>query len=149
MDLEKNKYDNVRVGINGGLDTVQAAVLLEKLDIFDNELFLREKAANYYKEFISNKHIFQYIPDSCNQLMLYFLFMIIKSLEIKFFLSSEKNIPIIVSLTSLNNQTVFKNLYKIPKQNISESISDRIFAIPFHPYIKRRSRRNSQHINRA
>ena len=135
----KNKYDNVRVGINGRLDTVQAAVLLEKLNIFDNELTLREKAANYYKEFISNKYIFQYIPNGYKSANAIFS-VLAKSLKHRDKILSkfkEKNIPVMVYYPiSLNNQTVFKNLYKIPKQNISESIADRIFAIPFHPYIK-------------
>ena len=38
-----DKYENVRVGINGRLDTIQAAILLEKLSIFDEELKLRNK----------------------------------------------------------------------------------------------------------
>jgi len=42
------KYDNVRVGLNSRLDTIQAAILLEKLAIFDEELELRERAAERY-----------------------------------------------------------------------------------------------------
>lgn len=44
-----DKYDNVRVGINGRLDTIQAAVLLEKLTIFDDELAARERVASRYR----------------------------------------------------------------------------------------------------
>jgi len=36
-----SKYDNVRIGINGRLDTLQAAILLEKLTIIDKEIELR------------------------------------------------------------------------------------------------------------
>jgi dTDP-4-amino-4,6-dideoxygalactose transaminase len=43
-----DKYDNVRVGLNGRLDTIQAAVLLEKLDIFDEELAARQEVADRY-----------------------------------------------------------------------------------------------------
>ena len=38
-----DKYENVRLGLNGRLDTFQAAILLEKLSIFDDELELRNK----------------------------------------------------------------------------------------------------------
>ena len=34
----KDKYDNIRIGINGRLDTFQAAILLEKLNIFPEEV---------------------------------------------------------------------------------------------------------------
>ena len=44
----KDKYDNVRVGLNSRLDTIQAVVLLNKLKIFDNELSLRNKVADFY-----------------------------------------------------------------------------------------------------
>jgi dTDP-4-amino-4,6-dideoxygalactose transaminase len=46
----EDKYDNVRVGINGRLDTVQAAVLLQKLEIFADELTARERVAARYSD---------------------------------------------------------------------------------------------------
>ena len=45
-----DKYDNRRIGINGRLDTMQAAVLLAKLDIFDDELARRQQVAAWYGE---------------------------------------------------------------------------------------------------
>lgn len=44
----RDKYDNVRVGLNGRLDTIQAAVLLEKLSIFAEELDARQRIAQRY-----------------------------------------------------------------------------------------------------
>ena len=43
-----DKYDNVRIGINGRLDTIQAAILLEKLAVFDDELVRRQEVADRY-----------------------------------------------------------------------------------------------------
>ena len=43
-----DKYDNVRVGMNGRLDTIQAAILIEKLKIFPEELIARQKVADTY-----------------------------------------------------------------------------------------------------
>jgi dTDP-4-amino-4,6-dideoxygalactose transaminase len=48
------KYDNVRIGINSRLDTIQAAILIEKLKIFPNELDSRAKVANLYSELLSD-----------------------------------------------------------------------------------------------
>lgn len=45
-----DKYDNIRLGINGRLDTIQAAVLLAKLDIFTDELTARRRVAAWYAE---------------------------------------------------------------------------------------------------
>ena len=46
----KDKYDNVRVGMNGRLDTLQAAILLEKLKIFPDELIARQQLADGYSQ---------------------------------------------------------------------------------------------------
>jgi dTDP-4-amino-4,6-dideoxygalactose transaminase len=45
-----DKYDNVRIGMNGRLDTIQAAILLEKLKVFPTELISRQKVADFYNE---------------------------------------------------------------------------------------------------
>jgi dTDP-4-amino-4,6-dideoxygalactose transaminase len=45
-----DKYDNVRIGMNSRLDTIQAAILLEKLAIFADEIVLRNKVADRYAE---------------------------------------------------------------------------------------------------
>ena len=57
-----DKYENVRIGINGRLDTFQAAILLEKLSIFDEELKLRNKVADYYSNNISSNFKKPFIP---------------------------------------------------------------------------------------
>ena len=58
-----DKYENTRIGINGRLDTIQAAILLEKLSIFDTELKMRNKVARYYSERICSKFQKPYVPD--------------------------------------------------------------------------------------
>ena len=45
-----NKYDNIRLGLNGRLDTLQAAILLAKMEIFPSELEARQKVASWYAE---------------------------------------------------------------------------------------------------
>ena len=44
----RDKYDCVRIGLNGRLDTIQAAVLIEKLKIFPEEILARERIARRY-----------------------------------------------------------------------------------------------------
>ncbi len=43
-----DRYDNVRIGMNGRLDTIQAAVLIEKLKIFEDEIEARDQIARRY-----------------------------------------------------------------------------------------------------
>lgn len=47
------KYENVRVGVNSRLDTIQAAILLEKMKIFPEEIEMREKVAQRYNAALS------------------------------------------------------------------------------------------------
>jgi dTDP-4-amino-4,6-dideoxygalactose transaminase len=58
-----DKYDNVRIGMTGRLDTIQAAVLLEKLKIFRDEIAARNKAAERYNNALGNVAIVPRIPD--------------------------------------------------------------------------------------
>jgi len=50
--MGSNKYENARVGTNSRLDTIQAAILLEKLRLFDNEITSRDKIARRYTNFL-------------------------------------------------------------------------------------------------
>jgi dTDP-4-amino-4,6-dideoxygalactose transaminase len=49
-----DKYDNVRLGLTGRLDTVQAAILIEKLKIFEDEIAARNKVAERYAQGLGN-----------------------------------------------------------------------------------------------
>jgi dTDP-4-amino-4,6-dideoxygalactose transaminase len=51
----EDKYDNVRIGINGRLDTLQAAILLTKLDIFGDEIHARQRAAERYHGLLAGR----------------------------------------------------------------------------------------------
>jgi dTDP-4-amino-4,6-dideoxygalactose transaminase len=46
----RDKYDNIRIGINGRLDTIQAAILLEKLKIYPDEIERRQVVSDRYSE---------------------------------------------------------------------------------------------------
>ncbi len=45
-----DRYENVRIGVNSRLDTIQAAILLEKLKLFPEEIALRETIARRYSQ---------------------------------------------------------------------------------------------------
>ena len=60
----KDKYDNVRIGLNSRLDTIQAAVLLNKLEIFDNEIESRNNIANYYSEKLNDYVVVPFIEEN-------------------------------------------------------------------------------------
>jgi dTDP-4-amino-4,6-dideoxygalactose transaminase len=58
-----DRYDNVRIGITGRLDTLQAAILIEKLKIFEDEIAARNEAARRYNEALADIAIVPQLPD--------------------------------------------------------------------------------------
>ena len=50
----EDRYDNVRIGMNGRLDTIQAAVLIEKLKIFADEIDARDRVARRYNALLGD-----------------------------------------------------------------------------------------------
>lgn len=61
----EDKYENVRIGINGRLDTLQAAVLLPKLRAFDGEIARRNEVAARYSNHLSEHLTTPLIGDDC------------------------------------------------------------------------------------
>ncbi len=139
-----NKYDNVRVGINGRLDTMQAAVLLEKFEIFPEEIELRQKVTAVYKElFASGESVVStpFIPEG--YLSAWAQYSIEardeehrSALQAKL---KEAGIPTAIYYPKpLHLQDAFSSLnYKTGDFPVSEAISNQIFSIPMHPYLPR------------
>jgi len=64
--IHEAKYLNVRIGMNSRLDTIQAAVLIEKLAIFGDEIALRQEVAKRYNEKLAGKVIsVPHVKDGC------------------------------------------------------------------------------------
>ncbi len=138
-----DKYDNVRVGINGRLDTLQAAILLPKLEIFPQELEFRRSIAKKYQEALSADSTLK-LPKN---------FLDIKSAWAQFSILTpdgttrtriqeklkEKGIPTAVYYPKpLHLQTAFADLgYEKGDFPVSEDCASRIFSLPMHPYLSK------------
>lgn len=131
-----DKYNSEVIGINGRLDSMQAAVLLEKLTIFDDELEMRNEVSNYYRKFLNNA---QYIPKnyhSSHALLSITLGSNKKREELVHRLSSN-NIPSVVYYKyPIHLMKGFAYLgYKAGDLPISEQLSQTIVSLPMHPYL--------------
>tara|TARA_Y100000591_G_scaffold225296_1_gene196421 strand:- start:265 stop:1380 length:1116 start_codon:yes stop_codon:yes gene_type:complete len=134
-----DKYDNIRIGINGRIDTIQAAILLEKLSIFNDELILRNKIANYYSNNITSNFDKPFIPKGYLSSWAQYSLLASSESERNEIISilSNVNIPsMIYYKLPLHLQAVFKKLgYKNGDFPISEKTSRQILSIPMHPYL--------------
>ena len=136
-----DKYDNIRIGINGRLDTIQAAILLAKFDIFPDEIRLRQTVADRYAMHLSGRS-FPVTPNiPSGMISAWAQYSILTNDEKQCLLSQTKlkdeGIPTAIYYpTPLHLQTAFKPLgYRKGSFPESEDISRRIFSLPMHPYL--------------
>ena len=133
----KEKYDNIRIGINGRMDTIQAAILLEKLDIFENEIQERNRVASRYSALLGKEFKRQTIPP--NSTSVWAQFSLQHPLKHQIMASlSKNNIPTAVYYPKpLHCQTAFSYLGYAPDDfPVSLNLSETIFSLPMHPYLE-------------
>lgn len=135
-----NKYDNVRVGINGRLDTLQAAILLPKLEIFPDELEKRQIAARQYNDLLAHSDLILPKAFSGYQSAWAQYSVLAKNSSARDVFQTrlkEKGIPTAIYYpTPLHLQTAFAGFgYKAGDLPVSEYVASRIFSLPMHPYL--------------
>ncbi len=136
-----HKYDNVRIGINGRLDTLQAAILLAKFEIFAEEVLLRHKAAQRYSEGLrsSGRLSIPFIPDGRTSAWAQYSLLAQNERQRAQIQDRLKmaDIPTAVYYPRpLHLQSAFAELgYAAGDFPVSETSSQRIFSIPMHPYL--------------
>ena len=134
-----DKYDNVRIGMNSRLDTMQAAILLEKLAEFPSELEARNKLAADYNDAMrvkNNIKIFE-VPDGYTSSWAQYTLVSENRADLMATLK-EAGVPSVVYYeTCMHEQTAF-NMYGHKKSDypVAEKISDQVFSLPMHPYMQ-------------
>lgn len=131
-----DKYNNIRIGINGRLDSIQAAVLLAKLEIFDEETDLRQKVAGRYNELLKDYVKVPYVKD--HNLSVWAQYSLLHPERDNLIAKlKEQGIPTAIYYPKpLHLQDAFSYLeYKKGDFPVSEKIADEIFSIPMHPYL--------------
>ena len=137
-----HKYDNVRLGIAGRLDTVQAAVLHVKMDVFDDELAERQRVAETYGRAIVDVAldvIAPVIPRGFTSAWAQYTVVARDSAARTAFQSRLKDagVPTMIYYPKpLHVQGAFAGLgYRIGDFPVSEDSCDRVFSLPMHPYL--------------
>jgi dTDP-4-amino-4,6-dideoxygalactose transaminase len=133
------RYDNVRIGLNARMDSMQAAVLLAKLDIFENELVKRNEVAARYTAQLSKKLVTPFVPGGYYSCWAQYSVLAKDSQhrdELRAKLQ-EQGVPTAVYYPiPLHLQTGYSFLgYKAGDMPVCEGISERIFSLPMHPYL--------------
>jgi UDP-2-acetamido-2-deoxy-ribo-hexuluronate aminotransferase len=137
-----HKYDNVRVGINGRLDSLQAAILIAKFDIFPEEIELRQKVAAGYSRGLGeeSKVIPPQIPVGYKSSWAQYSVLARDESHRSQLQSRLKKAGIPTAIyypKPLHLQTAFSYLgYRQGDFPVSEDCASRIFSLPMHPYLR-------------
>lgn len=137
-----HKYENVRLGLTGRLDTVQAAVLLAKLKIFDDELAARQKVAAAYAREIAAAGLpltAPSIPEGFTSAWAQYSVVAETAADRERLLQklAAAGVPTAIYYPRpLHLQPAFAYLGHAEGDfPISESLCERIFSLPMHPYL--------------
>lgn len=135
-----NKYENVRIGLNSRLDTIQAAILLPKLEAFEKyELDDRNKWADKYTEKLNDIVKTPYVPEGYLSSWAQYTLLFENECErdsVKDRLK-ENGIPSMVYYQiPLHKQKVYEGYdFNIDDLRVSEKICTCVLSIPMHPYM--------------
>ncbi len=135
-----SKYDNIRIGVNSRLDTIQAAILKVKLKALQNyELENRQQIAMRYNDAFKNKLITPFVLDGGISVYAQYALLADSRSQRDYILKhlSNKNIPnMIYYPTPQHLLKVFEgNIYLEESFEASTNYCSRTFSLPFHPYL--------------
>lgn len=134
-----DKYDNVRIGMNSRLDTMQAAILQVKLRAFDHEVEQVNKAAQHYTKLLKDYVKTPVIPDGFGSSWAQYTIQLPtekKRNELQAALK-EAGIPSMVYYPKpMHDQTAFQHLMSYILPQTSVKLSQTVLSLPMHPYLE-------------
>ncbi|UYN97231.1 MAG: DegT/DnrJ/EryC1/StrS aminotransferase family protein [Enhydrobacter sp.] len=132
-----DKYDNVRIGMNSRLDTLQAAILMCKLDIFADEIEKRQMVAARYAEALGNRVITPTVPGDCISVWAQYTIRIVggRRDEVAAKLKA-RGIPTAIYYPKpLHRQSAYRQFPATTVLEVSDRLSTEVLSVPMHPYL--------------
>ena len=134
-----DKYDNVRLGLTGRLDTMQAAILIEKLKIFEDEIATRNKVAERYARGLGNVVTVPRLASGCTSVWAQYTIRLPKDCDRDGFAAALKaqGIPTAIYYSkSMHQQSAYRD-FPVADGGLraSESLSCDVISLPMHAYL--------------
>jgi dTDP-4-amino-4,6-dideoxygalactose transaminase len=138
----QDKYDNIRIGINSRLDTIQAAVLLEKLAEFPTELINRNKAAANYERELSTTYKTPKVQEGYLSSWAQYT-LVDENRDVVMAKYKALDIPTVVYYGKcMHQQMAFNYLgYREGDFLVAEKLAKQVFSLPMSPYLTRSDQR--------
>jgi dTDP-4-amino-4,6-dideoxygalactose transaminase len=134
-----DKYDNVRLGLTGRLDTIQAAILLEKLKIFEDEIAARNLVAERYARGLGNVVTVPRLAAGCTSVWAQYTIRLPEGCDRDGFAAALKaqGIPTAIYYPkSMHQQTAYRD-FPVADGGLpaSERLSGDVISLPMHAYL--------------
>jgi dTDP-4-amino-4,6-dideoxygalactose transaminase len=135
-----DKYDNVRIGMNARLDTMQAAVLLEKLAIFRDEIAARQRVAARYGEMLRDRVRVPEVADDRTTVWAAYTVRLPAGVDRDAVAARLKaaGVPTAIYYAKpLHRQTAYRD-YPVAGNGlpVSERLAGEVLSLPMHPYLE-------------
>jgi len=134
-----DKYDNVRFGLTGRLDTMQAAILIEKLKIFEDEIAARNVVAERYGQGLGNVVSIPRLAAACTSVWAQYTIRLPQGCDRNSFAATLKaqGIPTAIYYPkSMHQQTAYRD-FPVADAGlpVSEKLSNDVISLPMHAYL--------------
>ncbi len=134
-----DKYDNVRIGLTARLDTIQAAILIEKLKIFEDEIVARNEVAERYTRGLGNVVTTPRLAVGCTSVWAQYTIRLPQGVDRDDFAAALKaqGVPTAIYYPkSMHQQTAYRDF---PRADgglpVSERLSSEVISLPIHAYL--------------
>lgn len=135
----RDQYDNVRIGLNSRLDTLQAAILIEKLRIFDSEIAMRNEVAARYKTLLSDIVVTPETNESCISVWAQYTILLdgAKAREVVQASCTAAGVSTaIYYATPLHRLSGYREFPADPSGlPHTDWLTERVLSLPMHPYL--------------
>ncbi len=131
-----DKYDNIRIGVNSRLDTLQAAILLEKLTIFADELEERDIVAARYADGLSDVVRTPMVPQGYRSAWAQYTIITGRRDKVQS-TCAENGVPTAVYYAiPLSRQDGYSDYPAVPGGNpAADRLAGQVVSLPMHPYL--------------
>ncbi|USP03492.1 DegT/DnrJ/EryC1/StrS family aminotransferase [Bartonella taylorii] len=132
----ETQYDNVRIGMNSRLDTIQAAILLEKFVIFEEEIEKRVAIAQYYSNNLRDIVTVPEVREGERCAYAQYTIKVENRDKLKDYLQKNSIPTMVYYKTPLHQQLAYKHFpYVKDSLSVSESLGNCVLSLPMHPYL--------------
>ncbi|WP_271898293.1 DegT/DnrJ/EryC1/StrS family aminotransferase [Candidatus Phyllobacterium onerii] len=132
----ETQYDNVRVGLNSRLDTIQAAILIEKLTILEDEMEARQVIARRYANGLKDVVKVALMPEGSRSAWAQYAIETKNRDELKAHLQANGIPSVIYYVKPLHLQEAYAHYMRAPGGlPVSETLPKNILCLPMHPYL--------------